>query len=60
MPVRDHEEPDRRQGSESSGNSSYVSQETIRNNESPRQSQTESSSNGRDPDAFPGTLTMDK
>lgn len=56
MPVRDQEEPDGRQGSESSGNSSWVSQETVRNNESPRRKQSKSSSNGRTADTFPGTL----
>lgn len=56
MPVREHEQPDRRQGSESSGNSSWVSQETVRNSKSLPQNQNSSSFNGRNADPFPGTL----
>lgn len=54
MPARDHEQPDRRQGSESSG----FSQETVRNNENSRLA-SNTSSNSRNDDAFPGTL-MDR
>lgn len=58
MPVREHEQPDR-QGSESS-TSSWKSQDTIRNNDPKRPDQVRSSSNGRNADQFPGSLTMDK
>ncbi|KAJ6127261.1 Adenylate cyclase [Penicillium sp. IBT 18751x] len=54
MPARDHEQPDRRQGSESSG----FSQETVRNNENSRRAPN-TSSNGRNDDIFPGNL-MDR
>ncbi|KAJ5669474.1 Adenylate cyclase [Penicillium macrosclerotiorum] len=59
MPVREHEQPDR-QGSESSGNSSWISQETVRNNETARQDSNQPPVNGRNADPFPGTLNMDK
>ncbi|KAJ5266558.1 Adenylate cyclase [Penicillium angulare] len=51
MPAREHEQSDRH-GSESS----YVSQETVRNHEESRRHLTKSSSNGRDTEPFPGTL----
>ncbi|KAJ5380913.1 Adenylate cyclase [Penicillium cataractarum] len=58
MPVREHEQPDR-QGSESS-TSSWRSQETVRNTDTLRPDQNKPSSNGRNADQFPGSLTMDK
>ncbi|KAJ5168888.1 Adenylate cyclase [Penicillium canariense] len=58
MPVREHELPDR-QGSESS-NSSWKSQETIRDIEKSHREQNNSSSDGRNADPFPGSLIMDK
>jgi hypothetical protein len=48
MPVWDNEQPDRRHGSESSG----LSQETVRNNENSHGA-LNTSSNGRNDDAFP-------
>lgn len=52
MPVRDPEQPDRRQRSESS----EISQETVRNNEDSPWAPDASSSDGRNDDPFPGTL----
>lgn len=54
MPVREHEQPDR-QGSASSGNS-RISQATVRNSDGTRQEQSNITSDGRNADAFPGTL----
>ncbi|KAJ5584327.1 Adenylate cyclase [Penicillium hispanicum] len=58
MPVREHQQPDGRQGSGSSGNS-WVSQDTVRNNEGSRRDPKRPSPNSRNVDAFPGTLRMD-
>ncbi|KAJ5889072.1 Adenylate cyclase [Penicillium taxi] len=54
MPAPEDELPDRRQGSESSGNSSYVSQETIRNSEI--RHKRSGIINARNPDSFPVDL----
>ncbi|KAJ5646285.1 Adenylate cyclase [Penicillium lividum] len=55
MPVREHDEADR-QGSESSGNTSWISQETVRDSEGPSKNLSKSVSAGRDAEPFPGTL----
>lgn len=55
MPARDQEQPDRRQGSGSSG----ISQETVRNIENLRRAPNDPPSNGRNEDIFPGIL-MDR
>ncbi|KAJ5651065.1 Adenylate cyclase [Penicillium longicatenatum] len=55
MPVREHDQADR-QGSESSGNTSYRSQETVRDSEGPTRNPTKSAPTGRDAEPFPGTL----
>lgn len=55
MPVREHEQYDR-QGSESSGNTSWVSQETVRDKEESRRNPAKPSADGRDAEPFPGTL----
>ncbi|KAJ5452763.1 Ras-association [Penicillium cf. griseofulvum] len=58
MPARDRNQPDNRQGSESSGNS-WMSQDTVRNSESQSLNQDEASTGGYNADTFPGSLKMD-
>lgn len=55
MPVRDHDQADR-QGSESSGNTSWISQETVRDSEGPPRNPPKSDPTDRDAEPFPGTL----
>lgn len=58
MPARDRNQPDNRQGSESSGKS-WMSQDTVRNSESQPGDQDEAFAGGHNADQFPSSLKMD-
>ncbi|KAJ6160663.1 Ras-association [Penicillium chermesinum] len=55
MPAWEHEQANR-QGSGSSGNTSWISQETVRNSDGSRRPRNQASPNGRNTEPFPGTL----
>lgn len=57
MPARDRNQPDNRQGSESSEHS-WMSQDTVRNSESLSRDQDEASVGGHNADSFPGSLKI--
>lgn len=58
MPARDRNQPDDRQGSESSGNS-WMSQDTVRNSANLSRDPDEASTGGQNADSFPGSFKMD-
>ncbi|KAJ5959710.1 Ras-association [Penicillium vulpinum] len=58
MPARDRNQPDDRQGSESSGKS-WMSQGTVRNSEGQSRDQDEASARGYNAEPFLGSLKMD-
>ncbi|CDM34495.1 unnamed protein product [Penicillium roqueforti FM164] len=58
MPARDPNQPDNRQGSDSSANS-WRSQDTVRHSESYSRDGDEAFTGGHNADTFPSSLNMD-